>query len=329
MAINNSYIFPAVGLGYARDACVAPFSGITPAAGLTNLVTASYEAGSIYTFSAVTSGISGLVPGVSGLIPIPNPTSGASLFGDIIYQVLGGQLPTTLADGGIDFLSGAYGGIAWVDFSVSAGHSLQLQTIAGGIPGGVLGFNSNIPTIDVTITGNELFQISYQVLDNTPQQIIFQFYESSLGWHTVYFGTDQFGFGGFNAGPVPPTIGSWITFTVTDAQLGLSPGMVITGLAWGVWAPDNTTCTVWFSDETNLNGYILNQFVDCDQDGSVGFYVLARQNLIHVPQVSVQPIVPITIPLPLSPSFVYTGLIYNAQYNKPYFIGYDGFCLYL
>lgn len=68
----------------------------------------------------------------------------------------------------------------------------------------------------------------------------------------------------------------------------------------------------------------INTYIDCSQDGGSGFYVLARSALVHVPFVPINPALVTVLNLPTSPSFVYTGLVYNTTNNIPYFIGYDG-----
>ena len=310
---QNSYTFPASGLGFARSACLASFaSGIATVSGMGYLSLGDYEEGSAYYFDGGTiTPVQGTGGSSSG---VPSPI----LFGDWVYYLLGGALPTMQPSGGIEFIGGGFGGIGWVNLAFTGIHGLQVQANFGG----VLGFDSALPDLNYVVTGTELFSVAYQILDTLPNQIEFQMYESSLGWHKVYVGTDQFGLGGFNAGPIAPIINNWVQITFTPAQVGLTPGMVITGIAWGVYNL-TTTSTVVFSDASNLNqpNVAANGFIDTCQDNNVGFYILSHTGpLFRIPAVGAGPL---AIPLSDSPSFDYTGMTYNPTDQSPYFIGYD------
>jgi hypothetical protein len=310
---TNSFIFPASGLGFARSACLASFaSGITTVSGMGYLSLGDYEEGTPYYSDG-----SVIIPiqGASSSMGIPSPI----LFGDWVYYVLGGQLPTMQATGGIEFIGGAYGGISWINIAYTGTHGLQVQTSYGG----VLGFDSSLTDLSYTVTGMELFSVQFQVLDTLPQQIELQLYESTLGWHKAYVGTDQFGLGGYNAGSIPLIINNWAQMTFTPAQIGLTPGMIITGVAWGVYNTTGTS-TVVFSDTSNLNqsSVTVGGFIDTCQDNNVGFYILANTGpLFRIPAVGASPL---AIPLSDSPSYAYTGMTYNPTDEIPYFTGYDG-----
>ena len=307
---TNSFVFPASGQGFARDACLTTLAN--PTSGLSFLGTGTYEPYGIY----ISDGGS-LLP-IAGSVPFP------TLFGSWIYTLLGGELPTQQSGGGVDYIGGGYGGVAWVPIAYTGSEGMQLQINFGGM----LAYDSALPTLNYTVTGTELFGVEYQVLDNLPQQIEIQFYESTLGWHKVWIGdADHFALGGTNKGTIPPITNHWVSFTFTPADLGLTPGMVITGMAWGVWISGSTSNVV-FSDTTNLNSgstpipKIPGGFIDCDQDGVSGFYILAHTGpLVDVPSIGG---LPVSIPLATSPSYDYTGLCYNTAYSAPYFIGYDG-----
>ena len=190
-------------------------------------------------------------------------------------------------------------------------------------------FDTALPTISLTITGSELFTVQFQVLDNTPEQIEIAFYESvHSSWaHRVYLGSsDHFGLGGTSKGSVPGAIGSWITFSFTPADVGLTAGEIITGMAWGVFQTPGGS-TVLFSDSTNANATnttvpTSGAFSAVAQDGSTGFYALNHVGpLLHV----VSPGSSATsIAVPSTPSNSFTGMVYNTTNNIPYIIGNDG-----
>ena len=310
---TNSFIYPISGTGYARSACLATFaSGIATVSGLGLLSLGDYESGTPYYFNA-----QNVIPvqGATGGAGIPSPV----IFGDWVYYVLGGALPTMQPNGGIEFVGGGYGGANWINLAYTGTHGFMIQANYGGI----LGFDSSITDLSYVVTGTEIFSLEYQVLDNLPQQIELELYESSLGWHKAYFGTDQFGLGGYNAGPIPPVINNWVQLTFTPAQVGLTPGMIITGVAWGVYNQTGTS-TVVFSDTSNLNqsSAPIDGFIDTCQDSNVGFYILAKTGpLFRIPAAGAGPLV---IPVSDSPSYDYTGMTYNPTDQNPYFIGYDG-----
>lgn len=306
----TSYVFPATGQGFARDACLTAVS--SSGSGLPFLGTGTYEVGGIY----ISDG--NIVLPLSGSVPFP------ILFGSWVYVLLGGQLPTQQTNGGLDFIGGGYGGIAWTNLAYTGNEALQLQASFGG----ALAFDSSLPTLAYTVTGMEVFSVQYQVLDVLPQQLEVQFYESTLGWHKVWLGdSDHFGLGGTDKGTVPPVLNQWVNFTFTPSDLGVTPGMIITGMAWGVWQGGGTS-TVIFSDATNQNSgsipitTVPGGFIDASPDGNTGFYILAHEGpLVDVPSIGGEPTL---INLATSPSFAYTGLTYNSVHSVPYFIGYDG-----
>lgn len=312
--VTQSYIFPASGLGFARSSCLATFaSGVSEVSGSGYLSLGDYEEGFAYYFDGES-----IIPvqGTNSSIGIPSPV----LFGDWVYFILGGQLPTMQLAGGIEFVGGAYGGISWTNLAYTGTHGLQVQTNFGG----VLGFDSAIPDLGYLVTGTELFSVQYQVLDSVlPQQIELQLYESSLGWHKVYVGIDQFELGGFNAGPVAPVLNDWVQITFTPTDVGLTPGMMITGVAWGVYNSTSKSSVV-FSDTSDLNqpNVTIQGFVDSCQDNNVGFYILGHVGpLFRIPAIGAGPLI---IPLSTNPSFDYTGMCFNPTDQVPYFIGYDG-----
>jgi hypothetical protein len=319
MVQTNSWSQPASGFGYARSACLAPFASSVPSvSGMGYLVTGSYEPGDIYIFDG-----SELTP--TFISPSTDPAPAPTIFGDWVYYILSGQLPTAQSSGGVGFLGGGFGGVNWVNTAYSGNFGLKLQTTRGGI----LGFDSAIPALGYTIQGNEVFSLEFQVLDTIPNEIVLQLFDSTVGsWFGIYLGpTELFGLGTAvtYGGNIAPVIGQWQQVTFTPAQIGLNTGDMITGVSWGVW-DSLTTSTVVFSDTTNLNSpappAIIGGYIDCDQDGSAGYYVLGHTGpLIHVPAVSAPPQ---DIALSLNPSFDYTGLVYNSTYKAPYFIGYDG-----
>ena len=318
MAPSDTWIQPATGYGYARDVCLAAFaSGVARTSGFGYLTTGSYEPGDIYIFDSFN-----LTP--TFISPATDPSPSPTFFGDWVYYALSGQLPTEQATGGLNFMGGAYGGANWVDIAYSGTYGLQIQSQYGGI----LGFDSAIPTLGYTVTGTEVFSAEFQVLDTIPNEIVIQLYDSTTSsWYGAYLGspTENFGLTISYQGPIAPVIGQWQQITFTPTQVGLNIGDVLTGVAWGVWN-SLTTSTVVFSDTTDLNSpsttIIPSGYIDCVQDGITGYYILSHFGpLIHVPAIGAPPIY---IPLSLTPSFAYTGLIYNSTKGFPYFIGYDG-----
>jgi hypothetical protein len=310
---TNSYIFPVSGMGFDRSSCLTSFASIvTGVSGIGYLGNGTYEQGEVY----VCDGFN-LVPSFGSFTSpsIPAPI----IFGDWVYYVLGGALPTAQPSGGLEFMGGASGNANWTtNLAYTGTHALQIQTNNGG----VLGFDSALPMVNHVITGLELFSVSYQAVDNLPEQIEIQLYESSLGWHKVYVGTDHFGLGGTNKGIVPPALNQWIQITFSPLEIGLTPGMVVTGMAWGVWKTSGTS-TVVFSDTSDLNASFqtIRGFVDTCQDGNTGFYILSHFGpLFHIPAVGTPPL---SIAVPSNPSFDYTGLTFNPTDSNPYFIGYD------
>src|SRR5579863_477394 len=317
MAITQSFVFPASGLGFARDACLTNFGTAVPVtSGVGYLGTGTYQVGNIYIADTTE------ITPISGNLSPFNPSAPAPvIFGAWVYFVLAGQLPTQQSTGGINYFNGGYGGISWTNLAYTGSEALQVS----GSYGGILGFDSQLPDLDFEVTGTELFSVSYQVLDNLPSQIEIQFYEKlSATWHIVYVGPDNFGLGGTQlSATVMPALNSWVQITFTPAQMGLSPGNIISGMAWGVYNATGTSTAV-FSDTSNLNTPVspLTGFIDACPDNNVGFYILSHTGpLYQVPAVGA-PAVP--IPLATTPSFAYTGLTKNPSDTLPYFIGYDG-----
>lgn len=317
MSITNSYVFPASGLGYARDACLTKFGTAVPAtSGVGYLGTGTYEIGNIYIANP-----NGIMPIAGNLSPF-NPTLPAPvIFGSWIYTVLGGQLPTQQSHGGIMYVFGGTGGAQWTTLAYTGNEALQITAYNGGI----MGWDAYLPNVTFEIMGTEVFSVQYQVLDTLPSQIEIQFFEeTSLTWHNVYIGADNFGFGGTQLNSIiPPALNSWVQITFTPVDMGLVPGDIISGMAWGIFNQTGTS-TVVFSDTANLTApnTPATGFIDACQDNNVGFYILSHTGpLYQIPAVGA-PV--LTIPISVSPSFVYTGLTHNPSDGLPYFIGYDG-----
>lgn len=315
---SNTWSQPAPTLGFDRSSCLASFAPtVSGVSGFGLLVNGCYEPGDVFVCDGTITTPLFISPSTD---PVPLPT----LFGDWVYNILAGVIPTATATGGLNLLGGAYGGANWINVAFSGIHSLQIQTQYGG----TVGFDTTIPGLNYTVTGTETFGLEFMVVDNVPEQIFIQFFNATDStWHGVYVGTNKIGYSLFNAGTIAPSIGSWQQILFTPADLGLTAGAQITGMSWGVWNT-TTTASVLFSDTGNVSvgpspGTLTpSGYVDCATDGNVGFFMLSNIGpLIQVPAVGATPVV---TQLNTVPSFAYTGLVYNPVNGYPYFIGYDG-----
>ena len=315
---NFTYIFPPSGSGFDRSCCLTSFAPTTSGTYQTGyLGNGEYQLGNIYTYDGNTLSLDYSITGESS-----SPTISSLLFGSWVFTVLGGQLPTIQPSGGFSIYGGGYGGISWNNIAFTGNNSLSIQASWGG----VVGWDSNITSLNYTITGSETFSWQYQILDTVPDQVELQIYEAtSATWHIIYVGaTDLFGFGGTPKGNVASNIGQWNQVLFTLSDLGLVVGDRITGVSWGVWQSIGTS-TVLFSDTvvTASGGVSIttNGFIDATTDNVTGFYLLGHQGpLVHIPIIGQTP-QEIEIS---NTSFVYTGLTFNPVDGNPYFIGYDG-----
>lgn len=321
---SNSYI-PAT-VGFARAACLT-------AAGTSQVYLAEgdYHDGQIYNYDG-TDLINILLPAIpSSLLSLAGIIV---LFGEWFYTALGGQLPTNVTRGGLQFFGGTAGGVNWSTTTfLGVGHSLDFQLIAH--PGGILGFNPVIPGLGYVATGNEVFQIYVQTnLNPSVDEVLVGFYDAFSGWsHNVYWGNAEY-FGITATAKGAFTSGGWNVLTWTAADMGIVAGTIITGIQWGAWAFNSVS-----SDLTNPTNALFDSiyitsggsspvttissgYIDAAPDGSLGYYLLSHtQTLIHG---AVLGATPIEMPIPDSFSTAYTGMTFNSANNVLYFIRSDG-----
>ena len=223
------------------------------------------------------------------------PTSGTfpSLFGSQTYSSLNPPVasppsspytPSTAPTGSIILGPGATGTDTWTATAYSGDNGLQLQVNTGYIV--LLNYQLGI---EYTITGAEVFSFYVQVTDNTPQEFAIRLIDSGSNLsNTIYWGDGTIipFTGKINGGATfPISKNTWLQFVFTAAQVGFTPGTIITGLIWGL-ANNTGTSTLIFSDFTSSNiSAIPNYFV---QTGGLGIdaVTVPSESILTIPIMS-------------------------------------------